>query len=84
MYIDDFDCDCHLKWLIRDNRQLMPYVKEAKCANSTAFQDLNPESYGGCPVDEFKCPYDGNFEACNCCDYYYSCSGGYAYIIVMT
>ena len=50
------DCEtdpCHLAWLIRDNRQLLPAVFLANCANGTSFQDLNVDEYSIiCPVKQ--------------------------------
>ena len=48
---DPFDCsDCHLTWLIRDNRRLLPAVYKGTCSNGTRFEDLNPNGYENCPV----------------------------------
>ena len=48
---DPFDCsDCHLTWLIRDNRRLLPFVAGGYCSNGTIFEDLNPSGYENCPV----------------------------------
>jgi len=76
-----FMCDCHLEWLIKDHRHLLSYIVDATCSNSTSFNDLSPDSYAGCPVNEFTCSpgMDGNYSAGACNTYYYACSGGYAY-----
>lgn len=80
LHDNNFMCDCHLEWLIKDNRHLLDYVKGASCGNSTSFMDLSPNGYDGCPTDEFKCPViDGNYSAGPCKNYYYACSGGFAY-----
>ena len=50
--IDPIDCEtdfCHLAWLIRDNRDLLPAVAAGVCSNGTAFEDLNPDGYKSCP-----------------------------------
>ena len=47
----DCECDpCHLNWLIRDNRQLLPAVYLATCANGTALQDLDSGGFDDCTV----------------------------------
>ena len=48
---DPIDCsDCHVSWLIRDNRHLISAVHGGKCSNETAFQELDPLGYADCPV----------------------------------
>ena len=50
---DPIDCTtdpCHLAWLIRDNRQLINYVRYGYCSNGTAFSDLNAFGYSNCPI----------------------------------
>ena len=76
-------CDCDLNWLIRDYRHLLQYVQGGSCSNSTSFEDLSPDGFGGCPTDEFKCPSaDGNYSAGPCSGYYYACVSSLAYVIV--
>nr|CAH0099485.1 unnamed protein product [Daphnia galeata] len=43
------NCNCGLAWLIRDNRQLMPAVRNGLCANGIAFESLDPVSFANCP-----------------------------------
>ena len=59
MYFDvvRFECsDCHLAWLIRDNRHLLPVILSGvdyttpTCTNVTYFHLLNPNGYADCPV----------------------------------
>ena len=46
-----FDCsDCHLAWLIRDNRKLLPSVEQGTCSNGTTFDQLDPNGFAECPV----------------------------------
>ena len=47
---DPINCDCHLAWLIRDNRHLLPGVIYGKCSNGTSFKDLDPNGFASCPV----------------------------------
>ena len=48
---DPFDCgDCHLTWLIRDNRRLLPAVVGGSCSNGMRFGALDPIGYENCPV----------------------------------
>ena len=48
---DPFDCgDCHLAWLIRNNRRLLPAVAGGYCSNGTRFEALDPSGYANCPV----------------------------------
>ena len=48
---DPFDCDCHLAWLIRDNRELLPYLDDTgTCSNGTTFEDLDPNGFADCAV----------------------------------
>ena len=48
---DPIDCgDCHLTWLIRDNRQLLDAVVGGSCSNGTRFGALDPSGYANCPV----------------------------------
>ena len=49
--IDKFDCSidkCHLAWLIRDNKNLLNYVKDGTCTNGTAFTALKVADYAKC------------------------------------
>ena len=51
--IGPIDCEndlCHLAWLIRDNRHLLPAVYLATCSNGTTFQQLDSNAYNSCPV----------------------------------
>ena len=58
---DPFDCsDCHLVWLIRDNRHLLAAVYGATCSNGTVFKDLDPNGYADCPVIIACPPHWGN------------------------
>ena len=53
VYTGPIDCEtdpCHLAWLIRDNRQLLPAVFLANCANGTSLQDLNANEFSSCQV----------------------------------
>ena len=60
-YADPIDCsDCHLAWLIRDNRNLLPAVYLGQCSNGTTFEDLDPIGYNECPIlstDTTPLPY---------------------------
>lgn len=48
---DPIDCsDCHLAWLIRDNRNLMSAVVNGDCSNRTRFDLLDPNGFIACPV----------------------------------
>ena len=43
---DPMDCsDCHLAWLIRDNRHLLAAVYKGTCSNGTTFQQLEPKGF---------------------------------------
>lgn len=46
---DPFRCDCHLTWLLRDNRHLMSVLNSAECDNGTSFFDLDELAFDGCP-----------------------------------
>lgn len=41
---------CHLAWLIRDNRNLLISVFQARCSNGTTFEQLDPTAYTSCPA----------------------------------
>ena len=48
---DPIDCrDCHLTWLIRDNRHLLTKVYGGQCSNGTSFEELDPQGFADCPV----------------------------------
>ena len=48
---DPIDCsDCHLTWLMRDNRRLLTTITGGTCADGTAFFSLDPNGYADCPV----------------------------------
>ena len=60
MFLDPFDCSediCHLAWIVRDNRNLLPYLQlnygkkhyRAQCINGTLFEDLDPDALLECP-----------------------------------
>ncbi len=49
---DPIECDCHLAWLIRDNRDLLNATKSSGCSNGTRFEDLNPEGFVDCDPQE--------------------------------
>ena len=50
-YADPIDCsDCHLAWLIRDNRNLISALIDGQCSNGTRFEDLDPNGLADCPV----------------------------------
>ena len=53
--IDPFECDCHLAWLLRDNRHLLQTVMFGKCSNGTWFTDLDPDAFANCPVRLICC-----------------------------
>ena len=40
---DPIECDCHLQWLIRDNRDLMKVIYGGTCSDSTPFEKLIPD-----------------------------------------
>lgn len=49
---DPFDCysnPCHLAWLLRDNRNLLNSLTNARCADGTAFEDLSSNLFDKCP-----------------------------------
>ena len=51
--LDPIDCEsnhCHMAWLIRDNRNLLPAVYLGQCSNGTAFEDLDPNGYNDCAI----------------------------------
>ena len=51
--LDPIDCEsdlCHMAWLIRDNRNLLPAVNLGQCSNGTIFEDLDPNGYNDCPI----------------------------------
>jgi hypothetical protein len=49
--IDPIECaDCHLAWLIRDNRHLLPAVYQGTCSDGKKFRELNPKAFATCPV----------------------------------
>ena len=62
MYLDQFDCDCHLTWLLQDHRDLLvPHpniIINGACANGTMLHELDPNSLVGCPSS----PIDVDFE----------------------
>ncbi|XP_046453329.1 uncharacterized protein LOC124200961 [Daphnia pulex] len=43
-----FDCDCHLAWLIVDNRHLLRHVRGARCSDGLAFTKLWPSQFAAC------------------------------------
>ena len=46
-----FDCsNCHLAWLIRDNRHFLPSIFGGQCSNGTTFEELIPSGFVDCPV----------------------------------
>ena len=52
---DAIDCEsdpCHLAWLLRDNRQFLNALLQASCSNGSAFDQLDPTGYDGCPEDQ--------------------------------
>ena len=51
---DPFACGCDVAWLIRDNRHLLPAVRNGYCGNSSLFptrpfQNLDPNFFAECP-----------------------------------
>lgn len=51
LQLDPIDCTddpCHLAWLIRDNPNLLRYVKYGECSNGTLFENLNPFGFENC------------------------------------
>ena len=49
--LDPIDCsDCHLTWLIRDNRHFLEFIYEGQCSNGTYLTDLDPNGFSDCPV----------------------------------
>ncbi len=47
LILDPITCDCQMAWLIRDSKELLPFVS-GTCSNATEFQDLNPTWYEQC------------------------------------
>ena len=47
-YADSILCDCHLAWIIRDNRRLLASVRNGMCSNETTFEDLDPSGFTDC------------------------------------
>ena len=48
---DPFDCrsdPCHLAWLLRDNRNLLGSVENARCEDGTPVEDLSPVLFEEC------------------------------------
>ncbi|XP_046648341.1 oplophorus-luciferin 2-monooxygenase non-catalytic subunit-like [Daphnia pulicaria] len=41
-------CDCHLAWLVRDNRNLLNYIEGAKCSDSRELIDLKADDFVRC------------------------------------
>ena len=48
MIIDPIKCDCHLAWLVRDNRNLLNYIEGAKCSDSKNVVDLKAQDFIRC------------------------------------
>lgn len=46
--LDSFDCDCHLAWLIVDNRHLLRHVRGAKCSDGLPFTKLTSSQFAAC------------------------------------
>lgn len=40
---DPIECDCHLQWLVKDNRDLMKVISGGTCSDSTPFEILIPD-----------------------------------------
>ena len=54
LYTGPIDCsNCHLAWLIRDNRNLLQASYKGTCSNGTTFENLNPNGFSNCPVIDF-------------------------------
>ena len=76
IHLDPIDCTanlCDLAWLIRDNRQLLNYVKSGTCSNGTAFTNLNPSGFPiNCNVVTTPsppiegCPQSAAISPCKC------------------
>ncbi|KAK4011369.1 hypothetical protein OUZ56_020483 [Daphnia magna] len=41
-------CDCHLAWLVRDNRNLLKHIEGGKCNDSTELLDLKAADFIRC------------------------------------
>lgn len=55
VFNNPFDCvsdHCHMAWIIRDNRDLLPALRYGKCANGTEFERLDPNGYSDCIVNK--------------------------------
>jgi hypothetical protein len=48
IYTDAIKCDCHLAWLVRDNRNLLNYIEGAKCSDSRELIDLKADDFVRC------------------------------------
>lgn len=52
--LDPFACltdVCHLAWLLRDNRQFLQFIFNAKCDDSgQKFEDIDEGEFSDCPV----------------------------------
>jgi len=71
---------CHLAWLIRYNRNLLPAVRDGVCTSGTTFEDLNPNNFNNCP-DVFICPdSDGTFANPASCNSFYTCVSSVPYL----
>jgi len=42
-------CNCDLAWLIRDNPDLLSYIRNGKCGDFFNFEDLNQSAFANCP-----------------------------------
>lgn len=64
---DPFDCSrpcgmCHLKWIIKDNRDLLRFLDNARCSSSSALNGAN----AGKLFSELD-PNDSSFNDCAAC-----------------
>jgi len=41
-------CDCHMSWVVRDQRQLLQHVRNGQCADGELLENLDPKKFAKC------------------------------------